>query len=470
MEQLQAIHHTVMETYFSLEAGFTDIDNASIIERAEVVHLLGQEFSSKEIDAIKEFSTSLIWFTYRKNFPAIGGTGPTSDQGWGCMLRCGQMLLAQALAKLHLESSWKWERNSNDEKYRRLLRMFQDKRTSLFSLHQIAQMGVSEKKALGEWFGPNTIAQVLKKLVVYDDWSKIAIHVAMDNILISSDVREMARAKPPCKELSDISSNNQQENEKEQNGHTEEDLWKPLLIIVPLRLGLTVMNRCYLKAIQEYFKLPQCVGIIGGRPNHAVYFYGVAKDKLLYLDPHVCQDSVTVDKDPMEAIPSDPASTILSSCQSNTSQVSMEYVDNPANGVTSETSSPELGKSAASYEYPSPSTPPAIPNPSSPIPDSFDDSSFHCPYLMHMDFDSLDPSLALSFLCKTEEDYNDLVKRLPSMISASSPPLFELLEKRPKGFPKFVPYVGEDDALKLKEFDDFGDPTFNSDEEFEVLM
>uniref|UniRef100_A0AC34FVG6 Coiled-coil domain-containing protein 86 n=1 Tax=Panagrolaimus sp. ES5 TaxID=591445 RepID=A0AC34FVG6_9BILA len=62
----------VMETYFSLEAGFTDIDNASIIERAEVVHLLGKEFSSNEIDAIKEFSTSLIWFTYRKNFPAIG--------------------------------------------------------------------------------------------------------------------------------------------------------------------------------------------------------------------------------------------------------------------------------------------------------------------------------------------------------------------------------------------------------------
>uniref|UniRef100_A0AC34FVU5 Cysteine protease n=1 Tax=Panagrolaimus sp. ES5 TaxID=591445 RepID=A0AC34FVU5_9BILA len=335
-------------------------------------------------------------------------------------------------------------------------------------------MGVSEKKALGEWFGPNTIAQVLKKLVVYDDWSKMAIHVAMDNILISSDVREMARAKPPCKELSDISSREYNPLSNgggdEQNGNHHEDIWKPLLIIVPLRLGLTVMNRCYLKAIQEYFKLPQCVGIIGGRPNHAVYFYGIAKDKLLYLDPHVCQESVTVDKDPMEAIPSDQASTVLSSCQSNTSQVSMEYVDNPANGVTSETSSPEFGRSVASYDYPSPSTPPAFPNPSSPIPDTFDDSSFHCPYLMHMDFDSLDPSLALSFLCTTEEDYNDLVQRLPSMISASSPPLFELLDKRPKGFPKFVPYVGEEDALKIKEFDDFGDPTFNSDEEFEVLM
>lgn len=38
----------------------------------------------------------------------IGGTGPSSDAGWGCMLRCGQMMLAQALICRHLGRGEYW--------------------------------------------------------------------------------------------------------------------------------------------------------------------------------------------------------------------------------------------------------------------------------------------------------------------------------------------------------------------------
>lgn len=85
-----------------------------------------------------------------------------------------------------------------------------------------------------------------------------------------------------------------------ENGHVDKTLsqirssvtageWRPLLVMVPLRLGLTTINQCYLPAVQEFFKLPQCVGIIGGRPNHALYFVGISGTKLFYLDPHYCR-------------------------------------------------------------------------------------------------------------------------------------------------------------------------------------
>lgn len=51
-----------------------------------------------------------------------------------------------------------------------------------------AQMGVSEGKDVGQWYGPNTVAQVLKKLAAFDEWSNIAVHVALDNTVVKEDI------------------------------------------------------------------------------------------------------------------------------------------------------------------------------------------------------------------------------------------------------------------------------------------
>uniref|UniRef100_A0A183BR15 Cysteine protease n=1 Tax=Globodera pallida TaxID=36090 RepID=A0A183BR15_GLOPA len=100
----------------------------------------------------------------------------------------------------------------------------------------------------------------------------------------------------------------------------------------------------------------------------------------------------------------------------------------------------------------------------------FDDTSFHCPYILTMDFKTLDPSLALGFLTRNLEEYKDLVHRLKtSVLPCSSPPLFEILDSRPKGWPKFTPFESDffhDDPLNIKEYDDL---EFDSDEDFELL-
>lgn len=115
------------------------------------------------MEKIYEDILSKIWCTYRKGFVPIGGVeGLTTDKGWGCMLRCGQMIIAQALVFIHLGRDWIWNFHTKDSIYLQILQKIEDKKSSPYSIHQIALMGQSEGKNIGEWFGPNTIAQVLK--------------------------------------------------------------------------------------------------------------------------------------------------------------------------------------------------------------------------------------------------------------------------------------------------------------------
>lgn len=57
---------------------------------------------------------------------------------------------------------WEWRRGINDPTYLRILSMFEDHRRATFSLHVISQLGVDEGKPIGEWYGPNTVAQVMR--------------------------------------------------------------------------------------------------------------------------------------------------------------------------------------------------------------------------------------------------------------------------------------------------------------------
>uniref|UniRef100_T1GRR2 Cysteine protease n=1 Tax=Megaselia scalaris TaxID=36166 RepID=T1GRR2_MEGSC len=72
------------------------------------------------------------------------------------------MVLAQSLIDLHLGRDWFWSPETRDSTYLKIVNRFEDQRKSYFSLHQIALMGDSEDKRVGEWFSPNTVAQVLK--------------------------------------------------------------------------------------------------------------------------------------------------------------------------------------------------------------------------------------------------------------------------------------------------------------------
>jgi hypothetical protein len=53
--------------------------------------------STQTLDAFIEDVQSRLWITYRYNFPPLRALPFTTDCSWGCMIRSGQMILAQAL-------------------------------------------------------------------------------------------------------------------------------------------------------------------------------------------------------------------------------------------------------------------------------------------------------------------------------------------------------------------------------------
>ncbi|CAJ0931288.1 unnamed protein product [Ranitomeya imitator] len=153
---------------------------------------------------------------------------------------------------------------------------------SFYACNQ-AQMGVGEGKYIGQWYGPNTVAQVLRKLAAFDQWSSMAVHIAMDNTVVTDEIRRLCRlgsgdSGPLC------------------NGHdgasNSHRMWRPLVLLIPLRLGLSEINGAYIETLKHCFMLPQSLGVIGGRPNSAHYFIGYVGDELIYLDPHTTQLAV----------------------------------------------------------------------------------------------------------------------------------------------------------------------------------
>ncbi|CAB1314368.1 unnamed protein product, partial [Coregonus sp. 'balchen'] len=81
-----------------------------------------------------------VWILGKEFNALTGGTGPTSDTGWGCMLRCGQMILGEALVCRHLGRDWRWVRDQPQrDEYISILNAFLDKKDSYYSLHQIGK-------------------------------------------------------------------------------------------------------------------------------------------------------------------------------------------------------------------------------------------------------------------------------------------------------------------------------------------
>lgn len=296
--------------------------NESCQEVPEPVPVANGDISGNVEEFRKDF-ISRIWLTYREEFPPLEGSGSvlTTDCGWGCTLRTGQMLLAQGLVLHFLGRAWTWPEamyleNSESDSWttltakkiaatfeaqlseeeqpipkssmerprnlfedhdtdgvlfhRKIISWFADSPGAIFGLHKLTKYGRSSGKMAGDWYGPAVVAHLLRKSVEGapdPELHGVTVYVAQDCTVYSGDVFD-----------------------KQCSSGSE----KAVIILVPVRLGGERTNLEYFEFVKGILSLEYCVGIIGGKPKQSYYFVGFQDDSLIYMDPHYCQSFVDV--------------------------------------------------------------------------------------------------------------------------------------------------------------------------------
>jgi len=126
--------------------------------------------------------------------------------------------------------------------------------------------------------------------------------------------------------------------------------------------------------LQDYFTLPQSIGIAGGRPSSSYYFVASQADDLFYLDPHHSKPSIPI------WIADGAASR-----RRRGSDWTREEVD-----------------------------------------------SFHSNQIRKLRLTDLDPSMLIGYLCQKEDDWTDLVARFERATKDNQEVLFHIAKRRPQ--------------------------------------
>jgi len=183
----------------------------------------------------------LIYCCYRNGFPSVSGF--TDDVGWGCTIRSFQMLIANTMVR------------SESTKSQDASRFVEDTVTAPFSLQSIVVHGSKYGIEAGQWFSPSIAAKTVK-----DIWEKQKNPLPFSFKVYGENLKR------------------------------DDVLDKPALVVLPVKLGIDVMEKYYADLVLNLLEYDLSVGIVGGKGNSSFYFIGTDDGKVLYLDPHVLRD------------------------------------------------------------------------------------------------------------------------------------------------------------------------------------
>ncbi|CAA0822954.1 Cysteine protease ATG4a [Striga hermonthica] len=243
---------------------------------------------------VEDFSSRIL-ITYRKGFSPIMDTKYTSDINWGCMIRSSQMLVAQAFLVHILGRSWRKSPHKKlDPHYIEILHLFGDAENSPCSIHNLLQVGKAYGLAPGSWVGPYAMCRTWESLLrnKSKDRDSGILSSVMTLYVVSGD-EDGERGGAPVLCIEHIARHCLE------FGGTQVG-WAPVLLMVPLVLGLEKVNPRYLPLLTATFTFPQSLGILGGRPGASTYIIGVQDENAFYLDPHEVQQVVDIKRENLD--------------------------------------------------------------------------------------------------------------------------------------------------------------------------
>ena len=273
-------------------------------------------------DELKYPLHSFLYMSYKSGFNNLNNIGCqnyTSDCGWGCMLRCCQMLLSKALIQKKIYDFFE-KGNSTLINYKAIQKIRNDI-LNLFNDNYLPVAIARESEHysyfwhLYETFArENPIFNSIKEIIppfsihilsklgecagVYTSNNKMIKVICQINSAIfnslsfvhfeSGNISKKKLITTFCEECASFC----EEKDLLTYSGVDYKFIKGGIIFVTLRLGLQNLDESYYNLIPLIFrKIRHNFGIVGGRNNRAYYFIGVQGDnKLIFSDPHLNQE------------------------------------------------------------------------------------------------------------------------------------------------------------------------------------
>ncbi|KAJ9659614.1 Cysteine protease atg4 [Neophaeococcomyces mojaviensis] len=314
----EAAEHTTGITKEDKDKTRDSIDDVHRVEGQNLPSLSNDPADGGWPHAFIDDFESRIWMTYRSNFFPIPrsqdpaafsnmsfstrlrsfaeGNSFSSDTGWGCMIRSGQSLLANALLTLHLGRDWRYkipksisephatEPSISLDSEAAILALFADSPTAPFGIHRFVSHGATSCSTHpGQWFGPSATASCIAALTPQYPAANLRIYSTPSTDIYEDKFRSIAAASATDATIT------------------------PTLILLGIRLGLDRITPVYHEALKRSLTYPQSIGIAGGRPSSSHYFVGIHNETFFYLDPHETRTALPSHASPAEYTPEEIA-------------------------------------------------------------------------------------------------------------------------------------------------------------------